>query len=159
MKQIALLVAVVTYAMVSACASTPTHIDRTRGILPWLVGTWATEGSAERTVETWHVGTTNGAMVGTGNTTRDGKVIFTETLVLEERADGVYYVASPQGQPTNAFPMIESSDAHAIFEDLAHDFPYRITYTLESHDVLVATIYGRANGKERSASWRYRRMN
>lgn len=144
--------------MLSACASQPS-VTAPANELSWLIGSWRTQGDTRYTVETWdREDDDSGSLVGESKTMRDGSQIFHESLVIERRAGGMYYVASPQGQPTHAFPLLEMGRAHAVFEDVTHDFPHRISYRLETPDVLVAQIFGKQGGKDRTASWRYTRL-
>ena len=157
MKQ--LLLGMATCLLMVSCASSPqATMESPVASLGWLVGTWRTDGDQRYTIESWQWAEDGGSLIGDSKTMRDGKQVFSESLVIEHRADGVYYAASPQGQATNAFRMVESSSTRAVFEDMEHDFPYRITYTMEAPDTLAAQIFGKQNGKERSASWRYTRM-
>ncbi|MCA9293371.1 MAG: hypothetical protein KDA20_06125 [Phycisphaerales bacterium] len=159
MKRGAFLV-VLVIAGLGGCATQLDHAPSPSNgaLFPWMLGTWRTTGEGAVTTESWRVAPT-GEMIGAASTVKDGKELFAESMVIERRADGtVYFVASPQGQDTHAFAMLNADGAQVAFEDKSHDFPYRISYILESPDVLVGRIYGVQGGQERSASWRYQRV-
>jgi len=85
---------------------------------------------------------------GEGAFERDGARVFAEALRIEARAEGVFYVATPEGEPTTAFRLTRGTDAEAVFENPAHDFPTRITYRREGADGLVAVVEGPARRVE-----------
>jgi hypothetical protein len=72
---------------------------------------------------------------------------------IEQRESGIYYVASPQGQPTAEFRLVSSAaDGTAVFENLErNDFPQRIRYRREG-GVMQARVEGPG---DRSAEWSF----
>ena len=131
--------------------------SRSKPTLDWMLGTWRTDGEDRYTIESWTRGD-DGRLRATSESFRNGQKVFEETLVVEVRADGVFLVASPQGQATHAFRMGQATARSVMFEDPAHDYPQRIRYTLKGPDRLVAEIGGTVSGTERTSTWRYRRV-
>ena len=86
--------------------------------------------------------------------TADGKRAF-EQLQIEERADGVYYLAAPGGGSATEFKLVVSEPRRAVFENAAHDFPQRIEYQ-RANDSLTARVSGMVDGKAAALSWTWR---
>lgn len=66
--------------------------------------------------------------------------MFGESLRIEARADGVFYVATPEGEPTTAFRLTRSTADEVVFENPQHDFPTTITYRRSGDEGLVAIV-------------------
>jgi Domain of unknown function (DUF6265) len=126
-----------------------------RGIeeLAWLAGHWAQARNGGRSEELW-LPPDAGLMLGLGRSmSREGKREF-EWLRIEERSDGVYYIAAPNGGATTEFKLMSLGTTTAQFANPAHDFPNKITY--ERHDnVLSVTIEGTSGNKPASQSWQW----
>jgi hypothetical protein len=105
--------------------------------LAWLNGSWYSEnGQVEE-----HWTTAKGSvMLGLNrDCSRPGRAFF-EYLRIEERQDGIYYVASPRGGPATSFKLTTLEKHRAVFENPAHDFPQKIVYHLDAQDRLCATV-------------------
>src|SRR5260221_8026027 len=96
-------------------------------------------------------------MFATGRTLAHGKTVFFEFLRIEERPDGVFYVAQPRGKPPTDFRLVRFEKGTAVFENPEHDFPKRIIYTRTGEDTLLASVEGDASSKEKAEEFRYRR--
>jgi ketosteroid isomerase-like protein len=95
----------------------------------WLAGAWVgrTE-SGERFEEIWMV-PAGGAMVGSGRSTKDDRMVFFEHLRIEAREGRLVYVAQPLGKPPTEFVETPGDGpATLVFENRAHDWPKRIRY-------------------------------
>lgn len=115
--------------------------------LAWLSGTWVSFEDAVRSEEVW-TAPAGATMFGINRTVRAGRTVHYEWLKIERRADGIYYVASPQGQTTADFRLTSAREGQAVFENPAHDFPQRIEYR-RTGDSLVA----RVSGTDRVEEW------
>lgn len=119
----------------------------------WLAGRWELRSEGRHVEEVW-LPPAGGLLLGMSREVREGKKTLFENLRIEERADGVFYVASPQGGPTTDFRLVKSEARRAIFENPTHDFPQRIEYWMDGEQ-LAAKI---SSLDETSASeWRYQR--
>lgn len=123
--------------------------------LTWLVGRWCTtEAKGVRTCETWGPPAA-GRMQGKGRTTRNGKAIETERMLIRLDGGKAAYDASPNGAPTVTFVQVSRGAAAIAFENRGHDYPQRIRYWREGK-ALVAEI-SLADGRK-PMRWRYQRM-
>jgi len=110
--------------------------------LAWFAGTWSAGGDPV-TEEVW-MPPASGSIMGVNRTMSGGKTQTHEYLRIEDRDDGAYYVAAPKGQAEASFRLVELEGKRAVFENLAHDFPQRLTYTRKG-DALTAEVEGSGN--------------
>jgi surfactin synthase thioesterase subunit len=112
--------------------------------LAFLAGHWCGENVEEVWLEP-----RGGILLGLNRSMGpQGRAAF-EYLRIEQRADGVYYVASPGGGPSTPFRLVNASDRRATFENPDHDFPVRILYALQPDGRLKARAEGPdGNGPE-----------
>ena len=122
----------------------------------WMAGNWRLEGPNVTIEEQW-MEPAGKLMLGMSRTTSKRGSFF-EFLRVEARADGVYYVAQPKGGPPTDFKLVRHSASEAVFENLAHDFPKRILYRLDSPEELTARVEGDACSKEQAEEFKYRRV-
>jgi hypothetical protein len=112
--------------ILASCTEQPTgDFDR----LKWLAGAWeGTTDSGSHFYETWSVDTKD-VMVGRGYAVVQGDTIFGEQLRIEDRADGVFYVAKvAHNVGAVAFELVEITANRAVFTNPDHDFPQRFIY-------------------------------
>jgi hypothetical protein len=127
--------------------------------LGWLAGHWRME-KAGRVVEEQWMAPAAGVMLGMGRTVSRGKVTEYEFLQVREGPGGaLYYIAQPSGQKEAAFQVVSLDAAGVIFENPQHDFPQRITYSLQPDGSLLAAIEGPgADGQIRRIEFFYKRI-
>jgi Domain of unknown function (DUF6265) len=124
--------------------------------LAWIAGDWQMGGSLVGIEEHWTT-VAGGSIMGMSRTVAGDKTVEFEYLRIEQRADGVYYVAHPKGRcPGTDFKLTKASATEAVFENPQHDFPKRITYRKSGHDLLTATIDGGDGTK--ATSFEFQRM-
>jgi len=120
---------------------------RTAADLAWMSGEWsATEGTSVQE-ERWSA-PLGGILLGTARTVIDGKARFFEYLRIEERADGLVYVASPLGRSATEFRLTDGGANRARFENPAHDWPTAIEYELRADGRLTARVSGPGKSDE-----------
>jgi hypothetical protein len=79
-------------------------------------------------------------MMGVSRTVAGDKTVEFEYLRIEQRDDGIYYVAHPKARcPGTDFKLTRASATEAVFENPQHDFPKRIIYR-KTDDGLTASI-------------------
>ena len=130
--------------MLKACllaiifTQTPTLAD-----ISWISGDWQTEPGGRRQIEEHWTTVAGQSMLGMSRTVAGDKTVEFEYLRIEQRADGIYYVAHPKARcPGTDFKLTRASATEAIFENPQHDFPKRIIYRKTADDALTATIDG-----------------
>ena len=95
-------------------------------------------------------------MLGMSRTVKNGKTVAFEYVRIEERKDGLVYVANPSGQAKAEFRQVELTDSLIVFANPSHDFPQRIRYERKSDGSLLARIEGEMGGKSRAVDFHYR---
>ena len=113
--------------------------------LQWISGCWKSEGNIQ-TEEHW-TRLEGQSMLGMGRTIANGKTVFHEFLQIRDRADGIFYIAQPNGGTAVSFKLVKINDNEVIFENPQHDFPQRITYQRVIDGSLIAVIEGEEKGK------------
>ena len=126
--------------------------------LAWLAGRWEFEQSGRVVREEW-MAPAGGTMLGMSRTVKGGKMIEYEFLQIREGPGGeLFYVAMPSRQQEIAFQLKELTANSVVFENLEHDFPQRISYTLQADGSLLASIEGPGkDGTTRRIEFPYRR--
>jgi hypothetical protein len=122
----------------------------------WMTGNWRQCTAAGSVEEHW-LGPAAGVLVGANLTMARGKPSF-EYLRIVRKADGGWaLLASPNGKPPTAFPLVESGPGRAVFANGDHDFPNRVIYARDGAD-LVARIEGKHKGQDQAQDWRFVRI-
>lgn len=125
--------------------------------LAWIAGDWQTAAGGKAQIEEHWMKPSGGSMIGMGRTIAGGKTVEFEYLRIEQRAEDIYYVASPKGRcPGTDFKLTRLAGQEATFENPEHDFPKRIIYRKNSDGSLTASIDGGAG--TRSMSFAYQPM-
>ena len=94
-------------------------------------------------------------MLGLSRTVAGGRIYEFEYLRIEQRPDGIYYVAHPKARcPGTDFKLSRITPTEVVFENPAHDFPKRITYRKTSEGSLVASVDGGA-GSAKALTFTY----
>ena len=134
---------------------TPTIAD-----LSWISGDWQTAPGGRAQIEEHWTNVAGGSMMGMSRTVAGDRTVEFEYLRIEQRADGVYYVAHPKARcPGTDFKLTKASATEAVFENPQHDFPKRIIYRKSSDDSLTASIDGGEGTKATSFSFRRMKSN
>jgi hypothetical protein len=120
----------------TAVTQTPTLAD-----ISWIAGDWQTAPGGRRQVEEHWTQVAGRSMMGVSRTVAGEKTVEFEYLRIEQRDDGIYYVAHPKGRcPGTDFKLTRASATEAVFENPQHDFPKRIIYRKGADDSLTASI-------------------
>jgi len=93
-------------------------------------------------------------MLGFSRMVEEGKTVAFEYLRINEVGDEeLILVASPSGQETASFRMVESTGDSVVFENPEHDFPQRIIYRLDDNGNLAGRIEGLIDGAPRAVDF------
>ena len=135
--------ATIIHAQTPTAAAAPTISD-----LSWLAGDWQTAaGGRSQTDEHW-THPTGASMLGLSRTVAGGRTYEFEYLRIEQRQDGIYYVAHPKARcPGTDFKLTSLTTTEAVFENPAHDFPKRVTYRKTAEGSIVASVDGEPGTK------------
>ncbi len=127
--------------------------------LAWLAGKWRMERAGRVVDEQW-MAPAAGVMLGMSRTVVRGKVVEHEFTQIREGPGGaLFYIAQPSGQKEAAFQVLSLSEREAVFENKQHDFPQKITYTLQADGSLLAVIEGPGkDGTTRRIEFPYKRI-
>jgi hypothetical protein len=135
-------------------ASPPTVAD-----LSWLEGTWRGRIGG-RDFEAHYTGVEGGQVLSASKYTEAGQPAGFEFERFEQRGDTLILTPYPEGESSVSFPLAEydAENRRAVFENLAHDFPTRISYQRLSRDRLTILVSGPAeDGKEQVLTYALRR--
>ena len=96
-------------------------------------------------------------MLAVARSLRGGIMTSFEFLCIVERGGGLVYTAMPNGrQPPTDFTLTAIDERSATFENPAHDFPKKISYTRKADGSLEAVTSGDAT--ERSQTFVFRKQ-
>jgi hypothetical protein len=126
----------------------------------YLTGDWSETKNGVTVEEHW-TGPVGNIMAGVTITHSDkpGAKTSVEFMTIELVDETLVFTARIDGQPPVAFKLKEADNGIATFENLAHDFPQRITYEIAGEmDELNARIEGVIDGKTRSMAWSYKKL-
>jgi hypothetical protein len=127
----------------------------------WLLGKWRGSSAQGMAVESWDL---------EGDSSYAGKSYFivgkdtvsSESIRLVQEAGTVFYIPTVKdqnnGQPVR-FSMTSSTNDQLAFENPAHDFPQKISYTRVTSDSLVAVVSGKMKGKESAQEFPMKRTD
>lgn len=130
------------FVLIGGCATCDNRSTGSLDSLQWLLGDFQRVNERAIRTESW-VQVAPGVFRGVGrsNDPETGAERFSESLLLYATDDSVTYMAHVAENPLPVpFVMTESSDAHAVFENPAHDFPRRLRYELTQPCELVVTV-------------------
>src|SRR6476469_7273827 len=123
--------------------------------LSWMGGDWQTPAGGRVQIEEHWTQPAGGSMMGMSRTVGGDKTIEFEYLRIEQRDDGIYYVAHPKARcPGTDFKLTRVSSSEAVFENPQHDFPKRIIYRKTADDALTASIDAGEGTKAMSFAYR-----
>lgn len=125
--------------------------------LAWLSGDWEFTRDGRHVTEHWSAPEAD-TVIGYSRSVKEGQLVEFEHLLIKPGQNGVLeYVAKPSGQDEATFTLVSFGTRSLVFENKDHDFPQRITYSLED-DRLTAAIEGTLNAHPRRVEFPYRRV-
>jgi hypothetical protein len=111
--------------------------------LSWLEGTWrGTIGGRE--FEAHYTGAEGGQILSASKYTESGKPAGFEFERFEQQGDSLVLTPFPEGESSVSFPLAEYDEKakRAVFQNLTHDFPTRISYQRTGRDRLTILVSG-----------------
>jgi hypothetical protein len=125
--------------------SAPTVSD-----LSWLEGTWRGRIGG-RDFEAHYTGVDGEQVLSASKYTENGKPAGFEFERFEQRGDTLVLTPFPEGESSVSFTLAEydARARRAVFENLSHDFPTRISYQRVAQNRLTILVSGPGeDGKE-----------
>jgi hypothetical protein len=117
--------------------------------LEWIADKWITKDNESETIESWEI-INDSLFEGKSATIRNGKEVFSEKLKIEKRGADIFYVADVAHNPAPvSFRLVTLSDTAAVFENMEHDFPKRITYQNEN-----GSLHAWIEGPAKDGAWK-----
>lgn len=123
--------------------------------LSFMVGCWAEEPGSPNGLREVFVAPASNMMTGLSQYWRDGQIV---DFRIEGAPGGPVLTPHPRGVASVSFRPVELDSESAVWENLEHDFPQRITYLRVARDTLKARISGGEGDTARSIEWRMSRM-
>lgn len=105
-----------------------------------MTGCWQGRTAGGSTIEEQFTTTTNNLMLGMTRYLRDGATRSFEFHMIGNVAEGSHLIPHPGGKASVTFTEKERAADRVVWENAAHDYPQRISYTRVSPDSLVARI-------------------
>lgn len=136
------------------CFWLPAQSQESLSDFAWLAGGWQGTMGKARIEEHW-IQPAGGTMLAVSRTVANGQTVAFEFLRIQSRADGIYYVAQPQGRPPVDFKLTQRSENRAVFENPQHDHPKIIRYSKEADGSLRAEIEGDEKGTHKKMEFRF----
>lgn len=118
--------------------------------LTWLEGTWRGKIGG-RDFEALYTGVDGGQVLSASKYAEEGRPAGFEFERFEQRGDTLVLTPFPEGESGVSFPLADydARNRRAVFENLAHDFPTRISYQRVARDRLTILVSGPGeDGKE-----------
>ncbi|MBA3992328.1 MAG: hypothetical protein C0469_02290 [Cyanobacteria bacterium DS2.3.42] len=117
--------------------------------LSWLTGKWKSKNANPSFEEHW-MSPRGEAMIGMGREMNGAKLDFHEYLRIEQRNDGIVYVAQPMGRKETQFRLTKENKNTLVFENPEHDFPNVIEYQKRDDGSLCVRVSGLGKKKNKS---------
>jgi hypothetical protein len=111
--------------------------------LTWLQGTWQGRIGG-RDFEAHYTGAEGAQILSASKYTENGEPAGFEFERFEQRGDTLVLTPFPEGKSSVSFPLVEydGRNRRAVFENLAHDFPTRISYQRLASTRLTILVSG-----------------
>ena len=123
-----------------------------------MAGCWERNSKGSLISEMW-MKPAGSSILGMGRTVKGGKTVDFEMMRIEQREDGIYFVAKPKSNAEETpFKLKSSAAGEFVFENLQHDFPKRVIYKVNGTS-LTGRIEGAENGKSKGFDFPMTRTN
>ncbi len=125
------------------------------GATAMLEGTWR-EVKGQLVIDEVWTNNKGNVIVGVSRTV-DGLSNAFEFMRIENRKEGILFIAQPGGEQPTPFRLTAHDARTLVFSNPAHDFPQRIEYRRTGADTLEATV-GMLDGKGKKLTFKYARV-
>ncbi|WP_445454727.1 DUF6265 family protein [Flavobacterium sp. 25HG05S-40] len=117
--------------------------------MEWLVGNWEQKLPDGVVSEIW-IKENDSTYSGKSYFIKEKDTVHLERIILTQKNETLLYIPTVSGQNNDepvTFTMTSDAENTFSFENLAHDYPKKITYKKVSPTSLIATISGTQQGK------------
>ena len=128
--------------------------------LEWLEGSWTNITEESQSYERW-TRKNDSTFTSFSYTMVQEDTVFVEEVILQERFNDVFLTVKVPDQndaQSVTFKLIPTKKNVFTFENKAHDFPQRITYSNPVKDSIHAWIEGIVDGKPNRVDFLYKRV-
>ena len=129
--------------------------------LGWLEGNWTNINDESQSFENW-TQLNDSTLSAFSYVMVENDTVFVEVVNLQERFNGVFFtVKVPDQNDSEAvtFKLIPTEKGVYTFENKAHDFPKRISYSNPVNDSIHAWIDGVIEGESKRVDFLYKRVS
>ncbi|MCE3283382.1 MAG: hypothetical protein K0Q66_2119 [Chitinophagaceae bacterium] len=171
MKHIPFLI-LVAACLTGACNNNEENEEPTGNIPPisrtfteikkaqWLLGSWKSSTSHGIALESWQVAS-DSSFTGVSHFIQGKDTVSSESIRLVQDGNDLLYIPTVKNQNNSqpvTFRMTSSTNDQFVFENPAHEYPQKITYTRISSDSLLAVVSGKMDGKENVQQFPMRKL-
>ncbi len=137
--------------------ATTSAADMKLADLAWLAGSWLIEEGDKRIEEIWTAPSSD-LMIGMSRTVRQDRTTSFEYMRIAARADGVFFIAQPHGEPPVEFRLQSWDGRQAVFVNAgSSDHLKRIVYRNGRNGTMTARIEGSDGTNDFSEEYPYHR--
>ena len=154
---IPVLAVVAGLAAIAHAQSAPKTPPPPLSAISFMSGCWRGPSANGATIEEQYPESADNLVIGMTRYVRGNRVVMFEFTTIERTDSSFMMIPRPRGNKSDAFPLKEVTDARAVWENLAHDFPQRIIYARGTDGSLVARIEGDTPQGPRHSEWTMRR--
>ena len=126
----------------------------------WLIGRWENNSKEGNLSEFW-TKANDSTLLGESYFVIGKDTVFGEKVELMQRGTDFIYevsVAKQNDEKPVPFKLTSSSDKEMVWENQKHDYPNKIVYNKVGNDSLVAKIFGTKDGKEKSETFKMKKV-
>lgn len=153
MKQLSFLFFFVVFPFVSMAQTSLQSLE-------WLLGEWQYKQQNMVFAEQWTYSADRMSYIGNGITYKNEKIVSQEEMLIK-MIDGVlHYIVTVKNHNENQaipFRLSSTTKNSMIFENLEHDFPQKIEYSLVNKDSIYAVVSATSNEKVRKLEFHFSR--
>lgn len=124
-------------------------VEIKKSVFDLMIGTWIADYDSTKYIESW-TAMSDSLFISTGCMLQGTDTLFSESVEIKRSNAKFFYIPTVKDQNNGkavSFEIKTLTDTSFVAENLLHDFPQRISYTLKG-DSVIAFIEGETKGKE-----------
>lgn len=127
----------------------------------WLIGYWELKLNEGLLVESW-TKANDSIFIGKSYFLKGSDTIHSEKIQLTQSKENLFYSPTVAGQNNDKainFKLTSINETLFVFENPAHDYPQKISYSIENTTSFTATISGKMQGKFNEEKFTMKKLN